>query len=264
MIVKDKKKYGKLHQLWVDFRCERMAEFYKALRKAYLSGLADQSDPMFCTGIQGRNSTPERIKASNFLDYRLLAKHCDMILIMCYTYTYIRQSAEIGDTISMYNQHIGKKICTPALLSEYEGLEIPEDQKVMHKYQLWEALMAQSRLIEYWMSYGMYNPRNLRHIAEGIRQLSPYENILLDGKAVDSVKSSAKFLRIKSLELDKKLLIYVSNYQHPANLKGTVQIGLPVKKLTALANGREVKISGNKFVFDSSVERGQLFLAELK
>jgi predicted ribosome quality control (RQC) complex YloA/Tae2 family protein len=79
---------------------------------------------MFCTGIQGRNSTPERIKASNFLDYRLLAKHCDMILIMCYTYTYIRQSAEIGDTVRLYNKHLGKKICTPALLSEYEGLEI--------------------------------------------------------------------------------------------------------------------------------------------
>jgi len=263
VIVKNKKKYGKLHQLWIDFRCERMAEFYRILRKAYLSGLADQSDPMFCTGIQGRNSTPERIKASNFLDYRLLAKHCDMILIMCYTYTYIRQSAEIGDTVRLYNKHLGKKICTPALLSEYEGLEIPEDQKVMHKYQLWEALMAQSRLIEYWMSYGMYNPRNLRHIAEGIRQLSPYENILLDGKEVNSVKSSAKFLRIKALKLDKKLLIYVSNYQHPANLKAPVDIGVPVKKLTALVNGKAVKINGNKFIFDSSVERGQLFLAEL-
>lgn len=123
--------------------------------------------------------------------------------------------------------------------------------------------MAQSRLIEYWMSYGMYNPRNLRHIAEGIRQLSPYENILLDGKEVNSVKSSAKFLRIKALKLDKKLLIYVSNYQHPANLKASVDIGVPVKKLTALVNGKAVKLSGNKFIFDSSVERGQLFLAEL-
>ena len=262
-IVKNKKKYGKLHQLWVDFRCERMAEFYRVLRKAYLSGLADKKDPMFCTGIQGRRSTPQGIRESNFLDYRLLAKYCDQILIMCYTYTYVPQSAEIGDTVEKYNKHIGRKICTPALLSEYEGMEIPEDQKVMHKYQLWEALMAQSRLIEYWMSYGMYNPRNLRHIAEGIRQLSPYENILLDGKSVNTVKSAQKFLRIKTLKAGNKLLIYAANYQHPATLKATVDIGVPVRKMTALANGKAVKLSGNTFVFDSAVERGQLFLAEL-
>jgi hypothetical protein len=92
-----------------------MAGFYKALRAAYLSGLADKSDPMFCTGIQGRTSTPEKIKASNFLDYRLLAKYCDQIIIMCYTYTYIPQSAEIGDTVDQYNKHIGKKTEDPLM-----------------------------------------------------------------------------------------------------------------------------------------------------
>jgi hypothetical protein len=263
-IVNNKKKYSKLYQYWIDFRCERMAEFYRVLRAAYLSGLKDKSDPMFCTGIQGRNSTPAGIKESNFFDYRLLARHCDLILIMCYTYTFIPQSAEIGDTLDRYNKHIGRKICVPALLSEYDGLEIPEDQKVFHKYQLWEAVMAQARLVEYWMSYGMYNPRNLRHIAEGIRQISPYENILLDGKTTDCVKTSAKFLRIRALKLGKQILLYAANYQHPSSLKAVIRIDAPIEKITALASGKTVKSDRNQIVFDSAAERGQLFLIETK
>lgn len=263
-VVKNKKKYASLYKLWVDFRCERMTSFYKAFREAYVSGLADKSDPFFCTGIQGRGSTPQKIRESNFFDYRQLAKYCDYIIIMCYTYLYTPQCAEVGDTLELYNAHIGRKGCVPALLCDYEGHEIPEEHKNILKYQLWEALMQQARLVEYWMSYGMYNPRNLRHIAEGIRQLSPYEEILLDGKAVDSVKAAEKFLRIKALRHGKKLLIYGANYQHPATLKTMISIGLPVKKVTALATGKTLALKGSSFLFDSSVERGQLFLAELK
>ncbi|MBQ9502163.1 MAG: hypothetical protein IJU70_08415 [Lentisphaeria bacterium] len=263
-IVKNRRKYAKLHGLWVDFRCERMAEFYRAMKAAYVSGLADKCDPFFCTGIQGRGATPQEIKASNFFDYRLLAEYCDHIIIMCYTYAYIRQSAEVGDTLETYDTYIGRKVCAPALLCDYEGHEIPEDQKAVQKYQLWEALMQQARFVGYWMSYGMYNPRNLRHIAEGIRQLSDYEDILLDGRPEKSVGSAEKFLRIKTLRLGKRLLIYAANYQHPAHLKARIDVGVPVRSVTALADGGTVALDGGTFVFDSSVERGQLFLAELK
>jgi hypothetical protein len=143
-------------------------------------------------------------------------------------------------------------------------LEIPENQKVFQKYKLWEAVMAQARLVEYWMSYGMYNPRNLRHIAEAIRQISPYENILLEGKSTDCVKTSAKFLRIRALKLGKQILLYAANYQHPSSLKAVIDIDAQVKKITALANGKTVKCDRNQIVFDSAAERGQLFLIETK
>ena len=264
IVVNNKRKYPKLYQLWVDFRCERMAFFYSVLRKAYVNNLLDKSNPIFSCCIQGRRSTPSKIKETNFFDYRLLAKHCDIITIMCYTYSYISQSSEVGDTLDMFNKYVGKNICAPALLSEYEGCQIPEDQKAMQKYQLWEALFAQAKLIEYWMSYGMYNPRNLRHIADGMRQLSNYEDILLDGKRVDNCVSTSKLLRVKAILKGKQILVYVANYQHPTSIKSVVKLTLPIKNVTALVNDKAVNVKDNSFIFDSKIERGQLFLVEIK
>ena len=263
-VVNNKKNYPKLYQLWIDFRCERMAFFYKVLRKAYVDNLIDKTNPIFSCCIQGRDSSPSKIKESNFFDYKLLAKHCDIITIMCYTYNYVAQSAQVGNTIDMYNKYVGKKICAPALLSEYEGCEIPENQKIMHKYQLWEALFAQAKLIEYWMSYGMYNPRNLRHIAEGVRQLSKYEDILINGKRVDNIVECSKLLRVRAIQKGKQILVYVANYQHPTSIKSVVKLTLPIKNVTALVNDKAVNVKDNSFIFDSKIERGQLFLVEIK
>jgi hypothetical protein len=264
ILVKNKAKNPKLYQLWVNFKCERMANFYKILRQAYVDNLVDKSNPIFSCCIQGRDSTPSKIKETNFFDYKLLAKYCDIITIMCYTYNFISQSHQIGDTLDMYNNYIGKKICAPALLSEYEGFEIPEKEKVMQKYQLWEALFAQAKLIEYWTSYGMYNPRNLRHIAEGIRQLSKYEDILIDGKRVDNIVECSKALRVRAIKKGKQLLVYIANYSHPTTLKSVVKVKQTVKSCITLVNDKTIPIKDNSFIFDSKLERGQLFLIEVK
>ncbi len=262
-IVQNKKTMKALHKQWVAFRCERMAEFYRIWKAAYVSGLTDKSDSMFMTGIQGKNPDPELIQESNFFDYRLLAKHCDFIGIMCYMYRYIPDSAVVGDTLAMYNRYVGRPATFPALLCDYEGHEVPPEQKASLKYQLWEALMQQSRVVEYWMSYGMYNPLNLREIAEGIRQLVPFEDILLEGLPCEAFASSEKWLRLQGLKRGKKLLLYAANYQHPATEQAVVTIRLPVKSVIALANSETVSSEGNRFCFDSARDRGQLFLIEL-
>ena len=265
LIVKNKDKQVELYRLWVDFKCERMAEFYRIFKTAYVSGLSDKSRAFFVTHIQGSKCTdPEQIKVSNFFDYRLLAKYCECINTMAYTYNYIRQSAQIGDFIEMYNRYIGRNVVSPTLLCDYEGHEIPLAQKPMLKYQLWEALMQQSRLIIYWMSYGMFNPLNLAWIAEGTRQLSPYEELLLNGKPYTAAVSSEKRIRIKGLKLDKKLLLYVANYQHALDLTARIDIGAKVNRITALLDGTTVKTENNGFIFNSAIERGQLFLITLE
>ena len=62
----------------------------------------------------------------------------------------------------------------------------------------------------------------------------------------------------------KQILVYVANYQHPTTLKSVVKLTLPIKNVTALVNDKAVNVKDNSFIFDSKIERGQLFLVEIK
>lgn len=266
LIVRDKKKYKEQYKAWVDFKCDRMVNLYREYQKAYLKGLAQSTSSstfgkkIFIAQIL-KNKTPEESRINSYWDYKKLAEFCNYISPMIYTYQGIKDSAQVGDTIAMYNKYIGKKVIAPTLLCEHGGFgDVDMTQKKMFKYQILESLMQQSKMILFWAGASVYNPVNSQHISEAIRWASPYEDIILNGKEYKGIFSPQKWLRIKGLKFNKHILLYVANYRNSITQKVQIKFKDKIKSILEIGTGKQLRINNNSFSVDFESDRGKLFL----
>jgi hypothetical protein len=265
-IVKAKKQYATQYKAWVDFKCDRMVDRYRQYQQAYLKGFAAASSSttfgkkLFIAQIF-KNSSPEESKVNSYWDYKKLAAFCDYISPMIYTYQGIKDSAEVGNTIEMYNSYIGKKIIAPTLLCEHSGFgDIDLIQKKMFKYQTLECLMQQSKLIMFWKGAAVYNPINLQYISEAIRWAAPYEKIILNGNEYKGAFSPQRWVRIKGLKLGNHILLYVANYRNLQSKTATINFKSPIKSVLEVGTGQELIKNNNSFIVNFKSDRGKLFL----
>jgi hypothetical protein len=266
LIVKDKKKYAMQYKVWVDFKCDCMVEMYRKFKKAYLKGFAEASSSstlgkkLFIAQIL-KNKTPEESRVNSYWDYKKLATVCDYISPMIYTYQGIKDSAQVGDIIEMYNKYIGKKNIAPTLLCEHGGFgDIDITQKKMFKYQILESLMQQSKMILFWYGSSVYNPVNTQHISEAIRWASPYEDIILNGKEYNDAFSAQKWVRIKGLKLGKHILLYITNYRNSISKKAQIKLKGKIKSVLEIGTGKQLPVNNNSFSVGFKSDRGKLFL----
>jgi hypothetical protein len=266
VIIKDKKKYAAQYNAWVDFKCDCMVEMYRDFQKAYLKGVAEApssstfGEKLFIAQIL-KNRTPEESKVNSYWDYKKIATVCNYISPMIYTYQGIKNSAQVGDVIEMYNKYIGKKVIAPTLLCEHSGFgDIDITQKKMFKYQILESLMQQSKMILFWYGSSVYNPVNTQHISEAIRWTAPYEDIILNGKEHKGASSSQQWLRIKGLKLGKRILLYVANYRNNPDKKAEINLNNKIKSVLEIGTGQQLIINNSSFTVDFNSDRGKLFL----
>ncbi|MFH2069107.1 MAG: hypothetical protein ABII89_06585 [Candidatus Omnitrophota bacterium] len=268
-VVKNKESYAQLYAAWIDFRCERTSNFHRLYQQAYLKGFAKSGGKytfgktMYIPQIL-KNSTALESKINSCWDYKELAQYCDYISPMIYTYSGIGDSAEVGDTLKMYNDYIGRKVTVPTLLSEHPGFgEVPLLQKAMLKYQIFESLMQQSRVIMLYIAPTPMNPLNLQFISDAIRQAGPYEDIILNGQQI-KVNASPEWVRINALQLNKQILVYATNYRNEVSLKAKIHLTGKAVKVLDIENGKTVPIADNFFETDFRSSRGKLFLATME
>ncbi len=268
-VVKNKESQAQLYAEWINFRCERMINFYRSYQQAYLNGFAKSGGKytfgktMFIPQILMNNTAMES-KINSYWDYKALAQYCDYVSPMIYTYQGIEDSARVGDILKMYNDYIGRKITVPTLLAGHAGFgEITFSQKPMIKYQIFESLMQQSRVIMFWVAPAPMNPLNLQFISDAIRQAGPYEEIILNGRPI-KLNASPEWVRINALQLDKQILIYVANYRNDASLKAKVNLTGRAVKVLDIESGKTVPLADNSFETDFRSSRGKLFLATME
>lgn len=266
IIVKAKQQYATQYKAWVDFKCDRMIDRYRQYRQAYLKGFATAPSSttfgkkLFIAQIL-KNNTAEESKINSYWDYKKLAAFCDYISPMIYTYGGIKDSAEVGNIIAMYNRYIGKKVIAPTLLCEHSGFgDIALTQKKMFKYQTLECLMQQSKLILFWKSAAVYNPLNLQYISEAIRWAAPYEDIILNGSKYTGAVSPQQWVRIKALKLDNYILLYVANYRNLQSKTATINFNSPIKSILEIGTGKELTNNNNSLTVNFKSDRGKLFL----
>ena len=263
-IVKDKKTYSRHYAAWVDFRCDRMIEFYRLYRQAYLRGFK-KSKGKYTFGktmmipMIVRNCSPRESRENSLWDYKKLAAYSDYISPMLYI-DRLRDTAFIGDTVKMYNDYIGKKIIVPTLTAGYTGCEvIPQDKPIL-KYEIFEALLQQSKIVLFWSAIPVLNPLNVKYISEAIDELRPYEEIILRGREYAGAQPKQQWARVKGLELDGRILLYAANYRNPVSEKVTITVKEKIKSVLEISTGKQIPVINNSFPVSFETARGKLFL----
>jgi len=267
VIVGNKKQEKELYDLWVDFKCEMMLDRYRLFRQKYddcqnQNGSASATDRKFFIPQILKNKSMQESRENSYWDYKKLAEFSTHISPMIYTYQGIRDSHEVGDTIRMYNDGIGKKIIVPTLLAGHRGFgEIPVAEKKMLKYQVFESLMSQSPGIIYWDSSAFFDPLNLVQISEAIGLAQPYEDFFLNGEPCNTIKTSPAWVRIIALKHKNAILIYAANYRNDPDKKVMITLNQKPLKIIEAGRNKEMKINNSSFETDFSDGRGKLFLA---
>ena len=277
-IVRDRLKDPDMYRHWVDFKCSRIAYWYSLYRKAFDEGAAEAQKgkypppvkPMLITCVQGnvagrdgKPATAETIKEAGYLDYRLLAKYCDVIEMMTYTYQGVKESAIPGSLMEMYNAYIGRNGTAVILLSGGYGTETIPENKVMLKYQVWEALMQKPRIIAFYAGATLFNAPTLAPVAEAIRIAHPYEDFFVDGEKYAEAKADSARVRLKALKLDDKILVYAANYDNITGPVETMHFPSVPKSVLDCISGDKIEVKDDGFSFDFKESRGRLFLVEL-
>ncbi|MFA6930503.1 MAG: hypothetical protein WCT05_09255 [Lentisphaeria bacterium] len=270
-IVKAKKSNPLMYGLWVDFKCSRLAYWYSLYHKAFEEGVAladgkypEAMKPLLLTCIQGASMpNAEKIRETNYLDYRLLSQYCDVIQIMSYTYKGVVESAKPGDALEMYNRYIGKNCTAPILLAGGYGTETTLENKVMLKYQIFESLMQKAPMIVFYAGATIFNAPTLAPVVEAIRIAGPYEDFFVDGERYEMMTGNQEYLRLKALRLGKKILLYASNYANDPEKQVTVRFPADLKSVSNCATDEKLSTTKDSFSFDFQTDRGKLFLVEL-
>lgn len=272
-IVKNKKNDPAMYKIWVDFKCSRMTYWYSLYRKAFEEGLKSakgkypaNAKPLMWTCIQGGGKdfrTAEDIKESGFFDYKTLSQHCDLIELMSYTYGGVAQSAQVGDCLEMYSRYLKKDVTFTVLLAGGYGTETGMKDKVMLKYQVWEALMQKSKMIVFYAGATVFNAPTLLPVTDAIRIARPYEDFFVNGTRYYDMKADKGYVRLKALRLGDKVLLYAANYTHGTNDNITVTFPQSLKSVFNCENGKKLSENGEKFTFDFKNSRGILFLVEM-
>ena len=277
-IVRDRLKDPEMYRHWVDFKCARIAYWYSLYRKAFDEGAAEAPKgkysppvkPILITCVQGKvagrdgsPSTAETIKEAGYLDYRLLGKYCDIIEMMTYTYQGVKESAIPGSLMEMYNAYTGKNNTAVILLSGGYGTETTPENKVMLKYQVWEALMQKPRIIAFFAGATLFNAPTLAPVTEAIRIARPYEDFFVDGEKYAEAKADSTRVRLKALKLGDKILVYAANYDNIIGPVETIRFPSAPKSVLDCISGSRIKVRDDGFSFDFKDSRGKLFLVEL-
>ena len=278
-IVRDRKKNPAMYRHWVDFKCSRIAYWYSLYRKAFDEGVAiakangkysaAMKPEMFTcvqgliVGRDGKPCTAEEVKESGYLDYRLLGKYCDVIQMMSYTYGGVKESAMPGDKMELYNNYTGKNNTAPILLAGGYGTEIAPENKVMLKYQVWDCLMQKPQIIVFYAGATLFNAPTLAPVVDAIRIARPYEDFFVDGTKYTGMKSGSNRVRLKALQLGKKVLVYATNYDNLTGPQETITFPTAPKTVLDCISGKTLSVKAKGFAFDFKASRGKLFLVEL-
>lgn len=272
-IVKNRDADRKLYELWVDFKCDRVAYWYSLYRRAFDEGLAlaagkypADAKPQLITCVQGYKPdfpTPQSLKEKDFFDFRKLLRYCDRIAVMSYSYNGVAGAADPADTVEMFAKYTGTDRTGVTLLAGGYGTEIAPENKVMLKYEVLDCLMSKARLIEFYAGATLFNAPTLVHVVKAIEIALPYEDFFVNGEVYSGMKSSLGYVRLKGLKLDNRLLLYATNYNNPTGTPVTVTFPQRIRKVTDCESGTVLPAGNDSFSFDFKTERGRMFIIEL-
>ena len=133
----------------------------------------------------------------------------------------------------------------------------------MLKYQVWDALMQKPKIIVFYAGATLFNGPTLAPVVDAIRIARPYEDFFVDGVKYTGMTAKSPRVRLKALRLNKKILLYATNYDNLTGPVETVTFPADVKSVLDCTTGKKVTVKGNSFSFDFKSSRGKLFLVEL-
>jgi len=270
-IVKNKKQHEKLYSAWVDFKCDRIISWYEIYRKTYEKVLKETNanstfGKKYFVPVIVNTAPFDEYKKRLYFDIRKLAKCSTHISPMIYTYHGIKNAGNVGKGIKNLKSFTGLKenIIAPTLLGGHENFgEISYSEMKMIKYEIYECLINQSPGMFFWVSTGFMNPLVLRQVITAINTTVEYEDFFTKG-IPENITIEPAALCVDALRLDKKIIVYVSNYDLADNIMADVKIKGMINKVTDMETGKSMVFSENSFSVDFSKERGRIFLVELK
>ena len=142
-------------------------------------------------------------------------------------------------------------------LSAGVGAYSADDYKRHTMYQVLESFMNGASGIQYYLYQSFTSPRDYAYMAEALRLVAPYEELLMKG-SLDSFSGSNKNLFYTSRTWQKKSLVLVGNYGY---LRAGTTI-LPLKgRITDLQSGKKYTANG-KFTCTVPADSCRFFLVE--
>lgn len=267
-IVKDKKNNPALYEAWFDFKCYRNALKYKYFRAEYDKNFDGRSTfgKKYFIPIIGTHDTLKKEREMLYWDLPTLEKYVTHISQMIYTFgDSIKEAVRVGDELRLFNSVLKKPILAPTLLAG-DHIGYPHISKIKGvKYQFIEAMMNKAKGVFYWDASAFFNFLVYRQISEGIRMLSPYEDIILNGTYYGKAfKGSNGWERIMALKYKKQVLLYVANYLQPETEKTVISMPDRILTVKDLSSGNNIAIKNNRISFDFKSDRGRIFYLESK
>jgi hypothetical protein len=165
--------------------------------------------------------------------------------------------------MELYNNYTGKNNTAPILLAGGYGTEIAPENKVMLKYQVWDCLMQKPQIIVFYAGATLFNAPTLAPVVDAIRIARPYEDFFVDGTKYTGMKSGSNRVRLKALQLGKKVLVYATNYDNLTGPQETITFPTAPKSVLDCITGQKLPVKANVFSFNFKGSRGKLFLVEL-
>ncbi len=261
----DPGKYPKLHSAWSDFRLAIGAEFFNSITQEYrrkltasgIKGMAPEGDTLI-TGLY--NVTPKKIY-HHFMRYEELAA-AGAVNITMPSYYYSGDAFRTGQAVKGVREFVKNSRIIPWITGgagpEYESIAIN------HKFVLLEIFFNGCMGFTTWPWMG-WDALDLKYVAEVMNMAVPLENIIVDGKVDNSLKSDQEHVRIAALCLKDEMTILLSDYYHDHLVasKLTLQVNKDCK-LFDVESGEviaKLKKGVNTVAIPSHKENARLFYA---
>ena len=219
--------YPQYHKLWIKFKIEKEHQRQADYRRAMLDYMAEKGldtrrfKLFFAANAGWRDEKKKWIghMESSLQDPLILKDICDYYAPMYYIeingrFRMAVDMLEISEELAGIHQYSkGKvKVC-PTLSAGYPYSEFVGniEPNGMMKYQILEAFAGGAKGVIVY-SEGWFDALDMKFVAEAIKQILPVEDIIVDGKPTDKVKSLDRKVFVKGIESKKGAVILVSEY----------------------------------------------------
>ena len=224
-------KYNLLHSAWNDFKVSRYADFFGDYRKAmetYMKSKGITESFKMCiystyhrswNGFYGyKNYKDSPIYIKTLEDPEKLAKVFDIIAPMTYMDIYANYNnydmlLPWQDTISL-QRIIGNKCSIAPLLSSGYPFIVAYDSDIsaeLLKYNILESFIGGAKGVGFWGVCPL-DAKDMKVIAEVVKMLTPYEQVIIDGKPSDNISAISGNVFVKRIESMHGSLALISEY----------------------------------------------------
>ena len=220
----DPGKHPKLHAAWSEFRLAIGAEFFNEITKEYrrkltASGISGMT-PAGYTLITGLyNVTPGKIY-HHFMRYEELVA-IGAVNVTMPSYYYSGDAYRTGLAIKGVRKSVNSSRIIPWITGgagpEYESIA------VNHKYVLLEIFFNGCMGFTTWPWMG-WDALDLKYIAEAMNMAVALENIIVDGKVENNIKSDQEHVRVAALRLKDEMTILLSDYYHDHLVENNISL----------------------------------------